>query len=440
MQLDGAFVMVNPTSVIRSVTTQIGERPPVMPGRTARYDPTHVDIPARRTMPAQAAYVIAALAIGFGMIASVTPTPLYHVYSELWHFSPLTLTLIYATYAFGVLAALLLAGRASDQVGRRPVLLIALGGLMAATILFIFASSTVWLFAARGLQGVATGVLLSAASAALLDLHPRRDANAVGLTNGVVSAFGLGLGVLVSSALVQLGPAPRQVPYELLFVLFALTFAGVYWMPEPVRDRSRWRLTLQRPSVPASVQQPFVVASLAVFASWSIGGLLFALGPQLASRVFQTSNTIVAGAGIFALFAAASVAQFLFNRTAPWRGICLGSVALAAGVSLIVLAAASDSSASFLAGSILAGAGFGAAFLSGLRSLAVAIPAHQRASVMSAFYIVAYASLSLPAVLAGLVDLQLGLQPTFIFFGTFVAFIALLVAYEAWRTRPIESK
>jgi MFS family permease len=187
------------------------------------------------------------------------------------------------------------------------------------------------------------------------------------------------------------------------------------------------------------VQQPFIVASLAVFASWSIGGLLFALGPQLAAHIFQTSNTIVAGAGIFALFAAASVAQFLFSRAVPWRGISLGSIVLAAGVGLIVLAAALDSRVSFLAGSLLAGAGFGAAFLSGLRSLATAIPPHQRAAIMSAFYIVAYASLSVPAVLAGLVDLRIGLQPTFVFFGTLVAFIALLVAYEAWRTRPIEN-
>ncbi len=42
----------------------------------------------------------------------------------LWHFSPVTLTLIYATYAFGVLGALLLAGGVSDDVGRRPVALV----------------------------------------------------------------------------------------------------------------------------------------------------------------------------------------------------------------------------------------------------------------------------------------------------------------------------
>jgi len=47
---------------------------------------------------------VAALVLGLGLFASVTPSPLYRTHSVLWHFSPLTLTLIYATYAFGVLA------------------------------------------------------------------------------------------------------------------------------------------------------------------------------------------------------------------------------------------------------------------------------------------------------------------------------------------------
>ena len=80
----------------------------------------------RRTLSNQVAYRLAAGVIGLGLFASLTPSPLYRSYSVLWHFSPLTLTLIYATYAFGVLASLLLAGGVSDDVGRRPVLLVAL--------------------------------------------------------------------------------------------------------------------------------------------------------------------------------------------------------------------------------------------------------------------------------------------------------------------------
>ena len=384
------------------------------------------------------AYNLAAFVIGLGLFASVTPSPLYRTYSVIWHFSPLTLTLIYATYAFGVLTALLLLGGVSDELGRRPVMLVALGALMASTVLFMLAGSAAWLFVARGLQGLATGAALSAASAALLDLHPNRDPASVGLTNATAAAAGIGLGALVSSSLVQLGTAPRVLPYVVLLVLFAIAFAGTYWMPEPVSDRGRFRLTAERPRIPAVVRRPFLLAALAVLSSWSIGGLFFSLGPQLAAHLFDSTNVIVSGGvGIVALAGSAVVAQLLTGRVAPWIGAAAGSIGLAVGMVLIVAAAASDSSTAYLAGSTLGGAGFGAAFLGGLRALVAAIPHEQRAAVMSAFYVAAYTSLSVPAVIAGVVVAHVALPTTFEIFGSVVASIALIVAFQALRTRPV---
>jgi MFS family permease len=394
----------------------------------------------RRTLPDRIAYALAAGVIGLGLFASLTPSPLYHDYSVLWNFSSLTLTLIYATYAFGVLAALLLAGGVSDRVGRRPVLLAALGGLMASTVVFLVADSAAWLFVARGLQGLATGAALSAASAALLDLHPRRDPAGVGLANATTAAGGIGLGMLVSSSLVQIGWEPRVLPYLVLLALIATAFAGAYWMPEPVRERSGFRLTVSRPSVPQVVRRPFLLAALAVLSSWSIGALFFSLGPQLAAHLFGTTSVIVSGIGIVALAASAMIAQFLTARTAPWIATGAGSIALAAGMVMIVVAAATGSSAIYLTGSIVGGAGFGAAFLGGLRALGAAIPPEQRASVLSAFYVAAYGSLSVPAVLAGVAVTYFSLPSTFEVFGSVVAAIALVVAFEAWRTRPDASR
>lgn len=390
----------------------------------------------RRTLSQPAAYALAASVIGLALFASGTPSPLYGSYRELWGFSPLVLTLVYATYAFGVLAALILAGRVSDEVGRRPVLLLALGVLMLTTGVFMVADSVTWLFVARGAQGVATGLALGAASAALLDLHPRRDPAGVGLTNGVVSAGGMGLGVLVSAAIVQLLPAPRVLPYLMLLVLFSVAFATALRMPEPVASRSRLRLTPQRPGVPAAVRRPFLLAALGVISSWSIGGLFLALGPQLSASLFHTNNHLVAGIGVFVLAGAGALAQLGFGRTPPWAGAAFGSVALATGMLLIVAAVAMDSSALYLAGALIGGAGFGVAFLGALRALSVVIPPEHRAAVMSAFYVVAYCAISLPAILAGLLVTPLGLRSTFEIFGSVVAGLALVVALEAWRTRP----
>ena len=255
--------------------------------------------------------------IGFALFASATPSPLYETYSRLWDFSPLVLTLVYATYAVGVLAALLLAGRASDDAGRRPVLLLAISALLIASVVYMLAESVAWLFVARGVQGLATGLVLTA-SAGLLDFHPRRDPESVGLTNGVVSAAGIGLGALVSSALVQLLPAPRVLPYMLVFILFAITFVGVLLMPEPVADRSRLRL--QRPQISDSVRQPFLVAALAVTSAYSIGGLFLALGPQLSGQIFETGNHLVTGIGIFLLAGFGSLAQLAYGAACSLDG------------------------------------------------------------------------------------------------------------------------
>jgi hypothetical protein len=55
---------------------------------------------------------------------------------------------------------------------------------------------------------------------------------------------------------------------------------------------------------------------------------------------------------------------------------------------------------------------------------------------MSAFYIVAYTAISVPAIIAGAAVQIIGLQATFEVFGSVVAALALVVAFEAYRTRP----
>lgn len=390
----------------------------------------------RRTLRPRTAYLLAASVIGLALFASGTPSPLYATYRELWGFSPAVLTLVYATYAFGVLASLILAGRLSDEIGRRPVLLASLTVLMGTTVLFMVADSVVWLFAARGIQGLATGLALAAASAALLDLHPSRDPAASGLTNGVASTAGMGLGVLVASVFAQYLPAPRVLPYVALAVLFAIAVVGAFLMPEPHPATGRARLTPQRPSIPAVVRRPFALAALGVLSSWSIGGLFLSLGPQLAAGIFGTTNHLVAGITVFTLAGSGAAGQILFGRAAPWAGASRGSIALAAGLLLIVASASLESAPLFLVGAVISGVGFGVAFLGALRALTSVIPAEHRAEVMSAFYVVAYSSLSLPAILAGVLVTPWGLETTFEVFGIVIAALALVVSFEAWRTRP----
>jgi MFS family permease len=207
-------------------------------------------------------------------------------------------------------------------------------------------------------------------------------------------------------------------------------------MPEPVAPRAKLRLAPERPHVPSSVRQRFVLAALAVISAYSIGGLFFALGPELSARVFDSGNHPVTGISLFMLAGVGAVAQLAYGRRTAWIGAAAGSVALALGLTLIVIAAAEDSAAALIIGSVVAGAGFGLAFLGSLRALSAQIPPGHRASVMSAFFIAAYAALSIPAVVAGFAAGPLGLESTFEVLGSVVAALALVVAVQAWRTRP----
>ena len=256
----------------------------------------------------------------------------------------------------------------------------------------------------------------------------------------MASSAGIAFGILVAALLVGLGSAPLVLPYIALLGLLAVALLGVVWMPEPVRDRRRIGWRIQRPRVPAAVRAPFLLAALTVLTTWSLGGLFFSVGPALGARLLGSTDAVVSTLGIVALATSAALSQVVLRRTAPWLGALLGSVALVVGVSLIVLAASLGSGPTYLGGSAIAGVGFGIGFLGGLRALAGAIPPELRASVMSAFYTVAYVSLSVPAVLAGLVVGRLGLEATFVVFGVVVALLAVPTGVLAWRLRRARTR
>jgi len=386
--------------------------------------------PARR-LSSPLDFALVAGIVSLALFASATPTPLYADYAADWGFSTPVLTAVYAVYAIGVLSTLLLIGRLSDQVGRRPVLLGALGALLVAIVLFMVAQSVAWLFAARALQGLATGAALGAAGAAMLDLHPRGDATQTGLVNGVGSALGLGAGAAISSLLVEEAPDPRVLPFVLVFVLLAVLLAGTLALRDPVQRIAAVRLRPQWPAVPRSIRPQFVLASLGVISSWSIGGLYLALSPSLATQLFDTHSHLAGGATVLAMAGTGGLAQLAFHRLAPRTAMWWGSLLLAAGMAGTVAAVSAESAGLFLAASVVTGAGFGVGFMGAVRLISTSAPLEQRAAVMSAFYVVCYSSLSVPTLIAGLAVPELGLEKTFRIFGSIVVVLGLATAVGA---------
>jgi MFS family permease len=98
-------------------------------------------VPRLRTSTAFWAY---ATILGTLLFASSVPSPLYPVYQAEWGFSSITLTSVFAVYAIALLAALLVVGSISDQIGRRPTLLAALAAEIVAMLAFAVADDVGW--------------------------------------------------------------------------------------------------------------------------------------------------------------------------------------------------------------------------------------------------------------------------------------------------------
>ncbi len=352
------------------------------------------------------------------LFAASAPSPLYPGYQARWHFSSITLTAIYAVYALGALTALLTTGRMSDYVGRRRVTALGLVVQLAAMFLFIGAGSVVWLFAARVLQGAATGIAAGAISAWLLDLQPKEDPRLGGLVGSIALISGLALGALVAGVLAAYAPDPLHLVFWLLVVGYGVALIGVARFPDVATRRPGW-LSSIRPDigVPPAARSLFVASAPSLIAVWGIGGLYLSLGPSLAISTTGIHSPVVGGLVIVALLGTGTVASYLVRAARPQTIVLRGSVVLILGVATTLIGVAIGSPVGLYLGSLIAGLGFGPAFSGIFRTLTPFAPPDRRGALLAAIYVVVYVAFSVPAVVAGVAVTLYGLIDTTFAFG-----------------------
>lgn len=171
------------------------------------------------------------------MAGTTLPTPLYGLYQDKFGFSELTVTVVYAVYAFGVIGVLLVAGNVSDVVGRRPVLLAGLGFAAASAVGFLCATGLGWLYAGRLLSGLSAGLFTGAATAYVMELAPHGGASRATFVATAANMGGLGCGPLLAGVLAQYAPWPLYLPFAVHLTLLAACAAIMVWLRETVRER-----------------------------------------------------------------------------------------------------------------------------------------------------------------------------------------------------------
>lgn len=360
-------------------------------------------------------------------MGSTVVTPLYGLYRQDFGFSGVVLTLIYSVYVVGNLIALLLFGRLSDQLGRRPVAAAALGFAVLATILFLLARGTPMLFAARLLSGFAIGLGSGTDAAWLAELQPGSDTQAASRLTSLANLIGLALGPLMAGLLVQYASAPLRLPYALYLALVLILALFVLRTPETVRDRTGWGGVSLRPrlGVPARIRLAFLAPAAAAFAAFALVGFYAALLPTILSTVLHQTNRAVGGAIVFELFAVAALIVPLTARLSSRTAMNVGLVMMLPGVGLLAAAQYAGSLALLLAAAAATGVAIALGYRGTLAIVNRIAPEAHRAEVVSTYYVVMFLGNSVPVIGVGLLEAPLGLSGASTAFAGLIGLFAL---------------
>ena len=355
----------------------------------------------RLTIRRPVAFWIVAYLFAAVMLGTTLPTPLYVIYEARWHFSAGITTVIYASYAVGVLAALLLAGRASDQAGRRPVLFAALAFSAVSTVVFIVAPALGWLFVGRVLSGISAGLVTGTATAALTDTYSGSSARHASMVATAANMGGLGLGPLIAGLFAEFGPDPTVLVFEVYLALLAVAATGLVLVPETVGERQKLSLRFAGLGIPRDGRSEYNAAGVAGFAAFSLLGMFTALAPTFLSEVLHEPSHAVGGAVVFALFGVAAATQLLLAPFPSRAVILFGLTVFLAALALIVAGLSAASLGLFLAGTVVSGVAVGAVFIGSLSTANRLAPAGIRGRVVSTYFVFAYVGLTIPVIGVG---------------------------------------
>ncbi|MGW5442321.1 MFS transporter [Streptomyces asiaticus] len=381
-------------------------------------------------------------------VLSNAATPLYVRWQREIGFSKGTLTVIFACYIVGLLGSLLVSGVVSDRVGRKPVLLPALGLALAACAIFASASSVAALLVARLFSGIAVGAVVSAGMAAVTDVAGPGRRRLAALLASCAMVFGAGLGPLLAGVL---GEGVFALEAVLLvaavLVVVRMPVRGSSGVPtrsvrsvpsQSVPARCASAPSASARSVPASgawVRIPGVprgsggelLMGIAVFAPGiTATSFVLSLGPSLLSGLLDTTSPVVAGVMAFVMFLTATGAQFAVQRLDRRTILLAGAVSTTIGMGALIAAVRASSVPLLVAAALLAGAGQGMGQLGGLSLLNSSVPPGRLAEANAALNVGGYVPAGVMPVTAGYLSDAVGLTAGATVFGAVLMALALV--------------
>jgi len=379
-------------------------------------------------------YILTAGVLLAMMAGGTLPIPLYVLYEQQLGFGPLGVTVVFAAYVLGTLAALVAFGDLSDHIGRKKVLAIGAACAAVSTALFLAASGIGMLIAARIVSGLAAGFVTGTATAALAELQPRGDRQAAAVAATGSNMTGLGLGPLIARIFAAYVAMPTRSVFWAYMGVCALALAAIAVIPETVSNPDQAISVRPHLGVPPGMRAVMAGACLGVFAAFSILGSFSSLVPTFLHGILGVHNFALIGATSFLIFITAAVSQAVSARLPARRSVSAGLPLLLVCLAALEAALFAKALWLFLAGTVVGGIAVGLIFRGGLSELnRLAEPPH-RAAVVSTFFAAAYLGLGLPAVLTGLISQLTGTVDASVWTSGLVAAIVVAAIVVVVRT------
>lgn len=364
--------------------------------------------------------------------AGALPIPLYGTYRVSDGVTNTGLSLVAVTYFVCAVLALLLLGRLSDHLGRKPVTISALMIALAGCVVLANVHGLASLLIGRGLQGVAAGVAASAIAAYAADTAPDRPRWLLPTVTSSSTNVGLAIGAFGGGALVDFAPLPTVLVYVLGGAVVAGCAVLVLFGSEPVtRTRGAWRSLRPRFTLPTAAR-PYLPAAAAVFVStWALGGYYQAFGSSVAADNLHSSSALVAAA-VFASYMAPSVfGGPLIGRWTPATGQRVGMLFVVLAAAGLVTAIAASNAVIFIVAGVVGGVGMGAAMSSSMRALMPEAALAERAGLLALVYALSYTGAAVPSLIAGQLSRSLSLVDITVGYGLLAVLALVVVALIA---------
>ncbi|GAB3395808.1 MFS transporter [Humibacter soli] len=339
----------------------------------------------------------------FAVFATVGVTiPLFNIYRAEDGFTNLDISLSVVIYSAATLLTLLVFGRLSHHVGRKPVGIAALLLLVAGAVVLLDVHYVAVLVVGRSMMGLGAGLASSSLTAYIVDSAPRKPTWLASVASSQTVMLGLAIGAVASGALIQFAPWPRDLTFILVIVLLLASAAWIAASPETApRTPGALRSLRPRVSVPAQVRHLVPVAAAVIVATWATGSFYQAFVPGIVEGQLHTKSPLVLGLVFAAYMAPSALGAPISGRFSPAVGQRLGMVGFLVGMIGAITAITTDTLALFIVATVVAGASQGIATSATTRGLLHGSRVHDRAPIFSAIYLLSYAGATIPALIAG---------------------------------------